>query len=80
MIKVGDILVLDSGFMKDNPDVISSGRTIRKEKYTVIEMYRHHVLVQDEHGFRRSVPNGELVRTGYMKQSARLEELKREKK
>lgn len=80
MIKVGDILVLDSGFMKDNPDVVSHGRTIRKEKYTVIALYKYHVLVQDEYGFKRSVPNGELVRTGYLKQSIRLEELKREKK
>lgn len=80
MIKVGDILELDSGFMKDNPDVVSHGRIIRKEKYTVIALYKYHVLVQDEHGFKRSVPNGELVRTGYMKQEARLETLKKERK
>lgn len=80
MIKVGDILVLDCGFMKDNPDYKSPGRTMQKEEYEVIELYKHHVLVKDSKGLRRSVPNGELVRTGYMQQSLRLESLKRERR
>lgn len=79
MIKVGDVLILDSGFMKDNPDYKSPGRTMQKEKYEVIEVYKHHVLVKDSNGFKRSVPNGELIRAGYMQQSLRLETLKRER-
>lgn len=79
MVKVGQIVRIETGYMKDNLDKHKPGRTIDKRQYKVIAIYPHSVLLEDSYGFKRCVPNGELIRAGYLKQAPMYEALRAER-
>ena len=74
MLKVGDTLKLADGYEIDD-----QRRRICIKKYKVIQIMKHTVLLEDEYGFKRCAPNGELIRLGYMKQEPKYEALKAER-
>lgn len=74
MLKVGDTLKLADGYEIDD-----QRKRIRIKKYTVIQIMKNTVLLEDEYGFKRCPPKGELIRLGYMEQEPKYEALKAEK-
>lgn len=74
MIKVGDTLKLEDGY-----EMEEHGKKIRIKTYKVIAVMKNTVLLVDNFGLKRCVPNGDLIRMGYMKQEPKYEALRRER-
>lgn len=74
MIKVGDMLKLEDGY-----EMEEHAKKIRIKTYKVIAIMENTVLLVDNFGFKRCVPNGELIRMGCMKQEPKYEALRRER-
>ncbi len=79
-LEIGQVIELER---KQGYDEIEQGgrgrRTLVKEKYTIVQICKNQIIVQNRDGFKRGVTIGELIARGIIRQSGQYEELHAER-